>query len=163
MTRSPAILIAAGLALGGLAAGCGSGDAGSGEPVPALTAAEEETLRQASERLIARCMGAHGFAYAEQPPPVVEPEFRYVLDDVSWARQHGYGPLTGRRDEPARDVNDGNLAALTPTRRKSWQYRLMGAGRSTGPGVTRRRTDTVRILRGGPRRPALLPDRCVTR
>ncbi|WP_033341598.1 hypothetical protein [Catenuloplanes japonicus] len=128
MARSLAALIAAGVALGALTAGCGSGDSGSGEPTPALTAAEQETLRQASERLIAQCMHAHGFAYAEQPPPVEDRQFRYVLDDVGYAREHGYGALTGRRDETAHDVNDGNLAALSPARRKAWQYRLMGAG-----------------------------------
>jgi hypothetical protein len=127
---------AAGVAIG-VMTGCvvvgnrtdAAGDAASsgGRPVAATGA---ELLHRASERLIARCMARHGFAYAEQPPPSSgEPDFRYVLDDVGWAREHGYGTLLGRPGDWDQDANSGNLEKLDPERQRAWQRTLMGSGR----------------------------------
>ncbi|HEU5160075.1 MAG TPA: hypothetical protein VFU43_23965 [Streptosporangiaceae bacterium] len=98
-------------------------------PVAAATT-DTELLHRASERLIARCMARHGFAYAEQPPPSApEQDFHYVLDDVGWAREHGYGTLLGRPGGWDHDANFGNLAKLTPERQRAWQRTLLGSGR----------------------------------
>ncbi|MFI0408264.1 hypothetical protein [Actinomadura sp. 3N508] len=95
-----------------------------------VTATGDELLHRASERLIARCMARHGFAYTEQPPPApTEPDFRYVLGDVGRARAHGYGSLLGRPGAWDQDVNSGHLAKLTPERQRAWQRTLMGSGR----------------------------------
>lgn len=94
-----------------------------------VTAPDDELLHRATERLIARCMTQHGFAYAEQPPPAAEPDFRYVVDDVGWAREHGYGTLIGRPVAGRQDRNVGYRAKLTPERRNAWTRTLMGYGR----------------------------------
>lgn len=117
---------AAGIAIG-VTAGWGAvgaaGDAPGDRPVAAT---DDELLHRASERLIARCMARHGFAYAEQPPPSSrEPGFRYVLDDVGWARKHGYGTLLGRPGERNQDASGGKLA---PERERAWQRTLLGSG-----------------------------------
>lgn len=127
---------AAGIALavmaGWVVIGNGTGtaeDAPSSGDRP-VAATKDELLHRASERLIARCMTRHGFAYAEQPPPSsTEPDFRYVLDDVGWARKHGYGTLLDRPGAWERDANFGNLKKLTPERQRAWQRTLMGSGR----------------------------------
>jgi len=84
---------------GWVVAGNGTGaavDAPSSGDRP-VAATDDELLHLASERLIARCMARHGFAYAEQQPPSsTEPDFRYALDDVGWARKHGYAASTPR-------------------------------------------------------------------
>ncbi|GAA2080709.1 hypothetical protein [Actinomadura alba] len=134
--RRLTVAAAAGIALGVMAgwvvAGNGTGaaeDAPSAGDRP-VAATDDELLHRASERLIARCMARHGFAYAEQPPPSsTEPDFRYVLDDVGWARKHGYGTLLGRPGAGGKDANVGNLEKLTPERQNAWHRTLMGSGR----------------------------------
>jgi hypothetical protein len=125
-----AIALGAGAAwvVGGDGTGAAENAASPGErPV---TATGEELLHRATERLIARCMARHGFAYSEQPPPSsAEPDFDHVLDDAGWARRHGYGSLLGRPLGGGRDANDGNLRKLTPVRQGAWRQRLMGSGR----------------------------------
>ena len=116
---SARLTIAAGIALGVVAGWVVVGDlTGAAEGAPSsadrqVVATNGELLHRASERLMARCMARHGFAYAEQPPPSPrEPDFRYVLDDVGWARRHGYGTLLGRPGVWDQDANAGNLAPL---------------------------------------------------
>lgn len=128
--------IAAGIALSVMAAwavvGTGTGAAvnaptSAGRPVAAT---DDELLHRASERLIARCMARHGFAYAEQPPPSsAGQDFRYVLDDVDWAREHGYGDLLGRPGAWDQDANFANLEKLSTERQRDWQRTLLGSGR----------------------------------
>ncbi|GHH76473.1 hypothetical protein GCM10017772_35220 [Promicromonospora soli] len=59
----------------------------------AVTDAEQVLVDKARELLIEDCMAAEGFRY--RPVPVAGVEERqgsgYVLDDVGWAREHGYG------------------------------------------------------------------------
>lgn len=72
-------------------------DGGSGADVVetgrAITDAEQLVVDEARELLIEECMAAEGFRY--WPVPVGSVEERqgsgYVLDDVGWAREHGYG------------------------------------------------------------------------
>ncbi|MDL5199317.1 hypothetical protein [Streptomyces sp. ALI-76-A] len=79
------------------AAGPGRPVAGSSSagPVRELTDAERVRVEQAEQRLIERCMRARGFRYWVLPP--LDPErlrafeHPFVRDDVSWAREHGYG------------------------------------------------------------------------
>jgi predicted small secreted protein len=83
------------------AAGAGSDDAAPADavnvdaaaPGRALTDAEQLLVDEAQELLIEECMAAAGFRY--WPVPVGSVEERqgsgYVLDDVGWAREYGYG------------------------------------------------------------------------
>lgn len=54
---------------------------------------ELSLLHEAGQILLRDCMQRKGFAYQpvkENPVPEAR-EFPYVLDDVAWAREHGYG------------------------------------------------------------------------
>ncbi|RKR92940.1 hypothetical protein BDK92_7429 [Micromonospora pisi] len=134
--RGPLVgLVAAGIALGVMAGwavitnGTGAAEdapASGGQPV---AASEDELLHRASERLITRCMARHGFTYEEQPPSPTDQDFRYVLDDVGWAREHGYGTLVDRARERDQDANFANLEKLTPRQQRDWQEALQGSGR----------------------------------
>lgn len=104
-------------------------------PVPSdrpATAVDEKLLHQAAERLIARCMARHGFAYTEQrpPPPTTEPDLRYPLDDVGWARRHGYGTLLAGSRAAASDPDPDEVRNLTPEQREAWYRTLMGSDRA---------------------------------
>lgn len=92
-----------------LAAGCSSTDIGSpadagrphqkdaasarGAPLRDLTSAEEVEIDRAEQDLVLQCMQRQGFRY--WPVPVASVAERkvgaYVVDDISWARQYGYG------------------------------------------------------------------------
>jgi hypothetical protein len=58
-----------------------------------LTDAEQVQVDQALELLVRDCMKAEGFRYVPVRVASVEERqgFGYVLDDVGWAREHGYG------------------------------------------------------------------------
>lgn len=129
------IAVAVSVGIGGTAVwavighGAGAEDArtASGRPV---AASDDELLRQATERLIGRCMARHGFAYNEQPPdPPWARSFPYVVDDVAWARKYGYGNVPRGRDAEERDANFANLEKLTPDQQEAWHRTLMGSGR----------------------------------
>lgn len=93
-----------------------------------VAATDDELLHRASERLIARCMARHGFAYAEQPPPSTEPDLPSVLGNAGWARKYGYGALFRDRGGQGKDANARILARLTPDRQDAWHQTLMGSG-----------------------------------
>lgn len=80
----------------------------------ALTAAEQFLLRD--------CMRKAGFAYVVTDPRAVPEvrDFPYVIDDVSWARRHGYGTDLRRRQERAMadDPNERYFQSL-PAQRKA--------------------------------------------
>ncbi len=64
-----------------------------GPPVRDLTPAEEVEIDRAEQDLVTQCMRREGFRY--WPLPVLSVPARkvgaYVVDDVAWARQYGYG------------------------------------------------------------------------
>lgn len=68
-----------------------------------LTDSERILVDQARELLVKDCMEAEGFRY--WPGPVAGIEDRqgsgYVLDDVGWARKHGYGTRLQKKVEAA--------------------------------------------------------------
>lgn len=118
-------------------AGCGAEGvprAETGErAVP--SAADRRSLHLAEQILIADCLRAQGFAYevrtlADEPPPR---RFPYVLDDVAWARRHGYGRDEERRiaARKAADPNERYFRGLPPGRQKAALAALNGA-RPTG-------------------------------
>lgn len=74
-----------------------------------LTDAEKGTLYDAEQELIKSCMQRKGFKiwvtkYAKLPH---DPQFPYVLDNVAWAKAHGYGSDQRKLVEAVR-TNDPN-------------------------------------------------------
>ncbi|MFI0259565.1 hypothetical protein ACH4OW_11075 [Streptomyces sp. NPDC017056] len=93
----------------------------AGAVVRDLTAQEKSRLYRAEQLLLRACMREQGFEYRPVPQnPVPQArEFPYVLDDVAWARKHGYGSdiqreLTRVREE---DVNQRYFRSLPADRR----------------------------------------------
>ncbi len=106
------VLAAAGLALAGCAAGGSTGGSAGdpaaarepavprlavadrpGEPPREPTPAELRLLHDAEQVALRDCMKRHGFTTYPVPyAPVPEAkDFPYALDDLAWARRHGYG------------------------------------------------------------------------
>ncbi|MER5928892.1 hypothetical protein [Streptomyces sp. NPDC002054] len=121
------------------ATGCTADTAGTADsartadPVgPALTPAELRTLERAEQVLIGRCLRAQQFAYVE-PEPEAGAEtdarrFPYVVDDIAWARSHGYGLEQDRRIAARKeaDPNARYFRSLSPERRKAALAALNG-------------------------------------
>ncbi|GLW50614.1 hypothetical protein Stsp02_62750 [Streptomyces sp. NBRC 14336] len=100
-----------------------------------LTDAERVLLGEAEERLIAACMREAGFQYRLDPaaPRAKVPERRFGLDDVDWARKHGYGLADaagsgdrGGKSAAPRSSQDRYLATLTPSRLAAYERALNG-------------------------------------
>ncbi|MEU7809775.1 MULTISPECIES: hypothetical protein [unclassified Micromonospora] len=87
---------------------------------PPPSASPAEVLYAATQLLIRDCMQRRGFRYWPAPRrPVPElREFPYVLDDVSYARRHGYGGALERRlqEAMAADPNARYVRELPPER-----------------------------------------------
>ncbi|MFF9088476.1 hypothetical protein ACF1BE_19015 [Streptomyces sp. NPDC014991] len=131
--------VAAGLAAVLLLGGCGAatggpapgpGPAGSSrEPGPR----ESRVLARAEQVLISRCMAARGFRYEVTAVAGTSGEgarsFPYVIDDVAWARAHGYGGRQERLRAEARraDPNQRYFHGLPPAARAAARTALMGS------------------------------------
>jgi hypothetical protein len=76
-----------------------------------ITHADTELLYTAEQLLIKACMRRAGFTYHPAPrnPVPGHRDFPYVVDDVDWARRHGYG--SDLQNEKSR------LAEVSPNRR----------------------------------------------
>lgn len=133
----PRAALAAALALAALT-GCGAdGRAGREPGVGAASAAEPSAgqvrlLERAEQVLISRCMAERGFPYAvTEPAPEVREQrsFPYGVDDVEWARAHGYGGRADRAGEAARqaDPNQRYFRRLSARERVAARTALMGA------------------------------------
>ncbi|MET9319605.1 hypothetical protein ABZX75_05320 [Streptomyces sp. NPDC003038] len=99
-------------------------------PVRAADTAELDLLHTAGQLLVQDCMRAQGFSYWPVPR-LPHPDFRefpYGVDDVAWARSHGYGRQIERRlDEEARSGPRGQYEdGLSPERREAMGVALVG-------------------------------------
>ncbi|MFI2415662.1 hypothetical protein [Streptomyces sp. NPDC018947] len=76
-----------------------------------LTNAEEFQLDAALEVLVKKCANEAGFPYWVGPVASVTERkgWGYVLDDVAWAKKHGYGGQFKQQAEKLR-LNDRNIA-----------------------------------------------------
>jgi hypothetical protein len=142
-------LITAALALciAGSAAGVGwatshsSAAAGSrsARNVPALTEREQNSLYQAEQAAFGDCLRARGFRYwpVPQPAPSVFQLFPYVIDNVAWAKAHGFGDgqLSASGRMASASLNTRYIASLSPSRRQALGVAENGDG-PHGPGVT---------------------------
>ncbi|MFW6691117.1 hypothetical protein [Streptomyces sp. MAR4 CNX-425] len=92
-----------------------------------LTAAEQYLVDRSEELLVKKCMERGGFRYwVTQIPGVAEREGPgYVIDDIEWAKTHGYGGRLQRRADRARR-NDPNSAYFeTLSRAERIRYNVM--------------------------------------
>ncbi|WOX23424.1 hypothetical protein [Streptomyces solicathayae] len=106
----------------------GSPEGAGARVVP--SAADRRYLKRAEQILIAECLRAQGFAYEARTLPDEPPRrFPYVLDDVAWARRHGYGLDEERRiaARKAADPNERYFRGLPPERQKAALAALNGA------------------------------------
>ncbi|MCP2341047.1 hypothetical protein [Actinomadura rupiterrae] len=106
----------------------------AGTPHRSPTPADLALLDRAENALIAGCMHARGFVYWPPPPPAESPpkDFPYVIDDVAWARAHGYGMADQLRIMRAHAANPNTryVAALPPDRRRAYTLAMDGSGRA---------------------------------
>ncbi|MFJ9077454.1 hypothetical protein ACIRO3_19765 [Streptomyces sp. NPDC102278] len=133
MNRARATAMAVAVSAALTAGGCGS-TVPQRESGPARepSAAQSRLLERAEQILISECMAGRGFVYAVTEP-VREGEaqrtFPYGVDDVDWARAHGYGGRDERAAAEARraDPNQRYFARLPAPRRAAARTALMGA------------------------------------
>ncbi|WP_156724521.1 hypothetical protein [Streptomyces apocyni] len=104
-----------------------------------LSDAERALLSEAEQRLITNCMRDKGFQYGLDPdaPRTEAPERRFGLDDVAWARRHGYGladaARSGDRGGKAAAENSPQtryLASLPSRRKAEFDRALNGTDRA---------------------------------
>ncbi|TWD84908.1 hypothetical protein FB561_6104 [Kribbella amoyensis] len=115
----------------------------AGAPEPSATptvdrwrpsTADQRVLEAAEDLVLSQCMSRAGFTF--RAVTIDRPNDRsypYAIDDVDWARSHGYGIAD---DVAARAVRrpDPNLVALramTPAERQQYLEALNGSGRTT--------------------------------
>ncbi|MEU5344586.1 MULTISPECIES: hypothetical protein [unclassified Streptomyces] len=93
-----------------------------------LNDAEQSRISDAQQRLIGTCMRRQGFEFWEAQRLSLEESrtLGYVLDDVGWARKHGYGSRIQAKESAARAANP-NLAyrkRLSEQRRQAYDEAL---------------------------------------
>lgn len=78
-----------------------------------------------------RCMARHGFRYRPSPPATGDEllDFPYVVDDLDWARKHGYGGdlLRKAKQQRTSDPNAVYARGLSPKRRDAFTTTLYGS------------------------------------
>ncbi|HEY9371071.1 hypothetical protein, partial [Streptomyces sp.] len=126
----PAVLAMLMLALTA-SGGCAAPTEERAAPAPStLTWSDQQSLTRAEQRLISDCLAERGFRYEirvpQEPPPR---RFPYVVDDVAWARAHGFGRDEERRIAAlkAADPNERYFRGLPPRRQKAALAALNGA------------------------------------
>lgn len=105
----------------------------SPDPAPAgpVTAEDRRILVRAESLLTRDCMTSAGFQMwlGTSPPADELLSFPYVVDDVGWARRHGFGSdLVQAVDARRRaDPNQRYVSGLSPQRRQAFLAALNGA------------------------------------
>jgi hypothetical protein len=95
----------------------------------AVTAEDRALLHRAEQRLIKQCMTTAGFQYDERPVPPARTErrFAYIIDDLAWAKVHGY-------DDPnpaprSTNPNAQRAQRLPAAEARRWERTLIGDGK----------------------------------
>ncbi|MEU5780925.1 hypothetical protein [Micromonospora lupini] len=103
----------------------------SADPAGPVPAEDRQILARAESLLTRDCMTRAGFQmWLGTPPPADELlSFPYVVDDVEWARRHGFGSdLVATVDARRRaDPNQRYVNGLPPERREAFLSALNGA------------------------------------
>ncbi|MER6997224.1 hypothetical protein [Streptomyces sp. NPDC000410] len=109
---------------------------------------ELDLLHTAREILLRDCMRGKGFVYRPVPRrPIADArDFPLVVDDVGWARRHGYGTDLQRAAEKLQrdDVNQRYFAGLSASRRAE---ALIAANGGRPEGLTATTPDGMRMSR----------------
>ncbi|MYX98421.1 hypothetical protein GT045_27360 [Streptomyces sp. SID486] len=94
----------------------------------ARTGTSRQVLDVAEQLLERDCMRRHGFRFWVVAPATARRDFPYVLDDIGWARTHGYGAeqRAALRRAAAIDPNKHYLLSLPPDRRTAVVAALNG-------------------------------------
>ncbi|MEV7563328.1 hypothetical protein [Streptomyces sp. NPDC089795] len=104
--------------------------AGRRAPARAPEAAELDLLHTAGELLVQDCMRAQGFSYWPVPrvPHADLRDFPYGVDDVDWARDHGFGRRIEQRldEEAATGPRAQYQSGLSTERLEALGVALMG-------------------------------------
>jgi hypothetical protein len=137
--RATAAAVLGGIVLAVALGGC-SGQPARGTSAPApvatgparpVTEAEAALLYQAQQVLLRDCLRRNGFDWTITPqhPVAEERAFPYAVDDIAWARAHGYGSDVARTIERVRtsDPNRRYAESLTPDRRAAQAVAMYGA------------------------------------
>ncbi|MCK1796196.1 hypothetical protein MTQ01_09305 [Streptomyces sp. XM4193] len=113
----------------------GEGASRGGKQAAPLTEAQLHRVDSAEQRLIRACMKKAGYRYwiSDSLTTDERRSVGYVLDDVDWAREHGYGGRIQRKveKERAEDPNIAYTAQLSPSRRQGYDRALAGGQRSS--------------------------------
>jgi hypothetical protein len=136
-----------------LSAAAGGGPARVPVPDRELTDTERILLERAEDVLTRQCMRRHGFRYHTATPPTVEERqgTGYVLADVAWAREHGYGTRIRDRWLAAkqRNPNVAYYATLSPADRRRYDRALDGGPDRSRVSVKLPTGGTVTSVMGG--------------
>lgn len=106
-----------------------SGPASSETISRQVTAVEEDILDRAEQVLISQCMRQQGFTFVpNRIRTAMDRSFPYVLDDVDWATQYGYGSSIGLAKVEAiqADPNRRYFEALLPDQQRAALTALNG-------------------------------------
>ncbi|GAA0571090.1 hypothetical protein [Actinomadura livida] len=99
-------------------------------PLRPITPTETDRLYTAEQLLVKECMRRAGFLYNPSPRnPVPEHRnFPYVVDDITWARRHGYGSdLEEKRDRLAKNsANRRYFESLSPAQKSAVTVAMNG-------------------------------------
>ncbi|WP_413755108.1 hypothetical protein [Streptomyces sp. MMBL 11-3] len=116
------------------AAGHAGNETGDPGPVRELTRSEQGRVEQAEQHLIQQCMRRQGFRYWVLPRVDADTDraflYRFVRDDVAWARAYGYGERL-RKTALAAKEHDPNLTyrkGLSAAGRERYAAALQGGG-----------------------------------
>ncbi|MEV0323111.1 hypothetical protein ACIBKX_33685 [Streptomyces sp. NPDC050658] len=126
------MLVVWGLLLTVVAAACGEAPTVDDDPPRKATGRELALLDRAEDVLVRRCMARHGFRYrtATSVTPDELRDFPHVVDDLAWARRHGYGGglLRKAQRQRAERPNSAYVQRLSPERRHAYATALSGDG-----------------------------------
>ncbi|KOU25449.1 hypothetical protein ADK52_12540 [Streptomyces sp. WM6372] len=110
--------------------GAAAGPAAPLAPAREPSAADARLLERAEQILISRCMDGRGFPYAvTEAPDDTARSFPYGVDDIEWARAHGYGGRDQRAaaQEREADPNQRYFRGLPASGRAAARTALMGS------------------------------------
>jgi len=111
---------------------------------PVLSTQQQSLLFNAYQVAFGKCVQVRGFRYwpEPEPRPTLSQLFPYVINNVSWARSHGFGNPDGSNSDAAtktnqRDPNLNYYDSLTPSKRAAL-VRAENAGGPNDPGIIAR-------------------------
>ncbi|MFB4278403.1 hypothetical protein ACBJ59_24150 [Nonomuraea sp. MTCD27] len=153
MAAAVGLLVVAGCSAGGGETVGAAPRAGPSDLPPQVTAGEARVLWDAEQLLVRDCMARRGFRYWVVPRDSIPEnrDFPYVVDDLGWARRHGYGGDILERIDRLRDRNPNRryLEGLPAQRRRAAFAALYGEGPQSWAATPRPDQLEARLPTGG--------------